>query len=146
MAKAEIIVRFSFNKIQFPLRDRKRLKRFIKSVFESEGKKLASLLYIFSTDKYLLALNNKYLNHNYQTDILTFPITTVDSIHAEIYISIERVRENSKLYNSTFKEELLRVIFHGALHLCGYKDKGQKQLDLMRKKENHYLKLYKSFT
>ena len=146
MAKAETIVLFFFNKIQFQLRDRNKLKRFIKSIFKSEGKKLASLTYVFSTDKYILALNKKYLNHNYQTDILTFPTNTTDSIQAEIYISIERVKENSKLYNCTFKEELLRVIFHGALHLCGYEDKGQIHLGLMRQRENHYLNLYEGFT
>ena len=146
MAKAETIVRFFFNKILFSFRDRKKLKRFIKSIFEFEGKKLRSLIYVFSTDEHLLALNSRYLNHNYETDILTFPITKTDLIQAEVYISIERVKENSKLYNSTFKEELLRVIFHGALHLCGYKDKKEKQLTLMRKTEDHYLKLYKSFT
>jgi rRNA maturation RNase YbeY len=111
-----------------------------------ESKKIGAINYVFSTDAYVQALNKKYLHHHYTTDILTFPINNDGPIDAEIYISIERIRENAKFFNSTFDEELLRVIFHGALHLCGYKDKTKKQQILMRQRENHYLKVYKSFT
>jgi probable rRNA maturation factor len=147
MAKAdEVTIRFFFNKVQFTLRDRTKLKQFIKSIFKLEREKIGTLSYIFSTEEHLFALNEKYLKHNYKTDILTFPITKGDFIHAEIYISIKQVKENSKVYNISFKEELLRVIFHGALHLCGYKDKNKSQQNLMHQMEDYYLALYQSFT
>lgn len=115
------------------------------SIFKSEKKKVENLTYIFSTNRIITALNKKFLNHNYQTDILTFSITN-NPLQAEIYISIEKIRENSILYNCTFKEELLRVMFHGILHLCGYDDNSSKQKKEMRKKEDYYLKLYERFT
>ena len=146
MAKSSSIIKFFFNHVQFTLRDRKKIKEFIEHIFKSEKKKIGSLTYVFSTDKHLQALNKKYLKHNYKTDILTFPIVENGLIQAEIYISIERVKKNAKLFNTTFKDELFRVIFHGTLHLCGYKDKNQRQQDVMRQMEDHYLTLYKSFT
>jgi len=136
---------FFSNDVTFNLRDKKKLKRFMLSIFKSEKKKVETLTYIFSTNRIIRALNKKFLNHNYQTDILTFPITS-NPIQAEIYISIEKIKENSTLYNCTVKEELLRVMFHGILHLCGYDDNSHKQKKEMRKKEDHYLKLYERFT
>jgi rRNA maturation RNase YbeY len=146
MAKSYSIIKFFFNHPQFTLRDRKKIKEFIEQIFKVEKKKIGSVTYVFSTDKHLQALNKRYLNHNYKTDILTFPIVEDGLIQAEIYISIERVKKNAKLFNTTFKDELFRVIFHGALHLCGYKDKSQRQKSVMRQMEDHYLTLYKSFT
>jgi len=145
MIAAKQAIRFFFNDVAFDLRDRKKLKRFMLSIFKSEKKKVENLTYIFSTNRIITALNKKFLNHNYQTDILTFSITN-NPLQAEIYISIEKIRENSILYNCTFKEELLRVMFHGILHLCGYDDNSSKQKKEMRKKEDYYLKLYERFT
>ena len=146
MAKSNGIIKFFFNDVQFTFRDRKKIKKFIKYIFKLEKKTIGSLIYIFSTDKHLLSLNKEYLKHNYKTDILTFPIIKDGLIQAEIYISIERVKENAGFFDSSFTDELVRVIFHGSLHLCGYKDKNQKQQGAMRQKEDHYLKLYQSFT
>jgi len=146
MEKSPPFIKFFFNDVRFSFPDRKRVKSFIKSMVKLEKKKIGSLNYVFSTDKHLQTLNKKYLNHNYKTDILTFPTNKDSSLEAEVYISIERVKDNAKFYNGTFRQELLRVIFHGTLHLCGYKDKSNRQQRAMRKLEDHYLKLYESFT
>ena len=125
------------------LRDRTRLKRFLASLFKKEGKQLNELQYIFCSDDYLLDINRQYLNHDYYTDIITFDLSEKgQSINAEIYISVDRVRENAREFGSSLRQELHRVIFHGALHLCGYKDKTSVQEKEMRKMEEKYLTLW----
>ena len=125
------------------LRDRNRLKKFLISLFKKEGKGLNELQYIFCSDRYLLEINRQYLNHDYYTDIITFDLSERNQlINAEIYISVDRVRENAGDYNSSLKKELHRVIFHGALHLCGYKDKRPQDQKLMRQMEDKYLELW----
>jgi probable rRNA maturation factor len=125
------------------LKDRNRLRKFIGKMLKKEGKPLAELQYIFCSDAYLLAINREYLQHDYFTDIITFNLSEKSQpINAEIYISVERVRENAVDYSSSFKKELHRVIFHGALHLCGYKDKKPKDAQLMRQMEDKALKSY----
>lgn len=125
------------------LRDRSRLKKFLISLFKKEGKGLNELQYIFCSDRYLLEINRQYLNHDYYTDIITFDLSERNQpINAEIYISVDRIRENAGDYNSTLKKELHRVIFHGALHLCGYKDKHPQDQKLMRHMEDKYLELW----
>jgi probable rRNA maturation factor len=125
------------------LRDRTRLKAFLRLLFQKEKVKLAELQYIFCSDDRLLEINKQFLNHDYYTDIITFNLSGANQpINAEIYISVDRVRENAREFNSSIQMELHRVIFHGALHLCGYKDKtGKDQLE-MRKMEDKYLRLY----
>jgi len=134
----------SFNFLKpITLKERNRLKNHIKSIFKNEGKSLNSLSIIFCSDKYVLNINKEFLKHNYYTDIITFDFSTNNKlIDAEIYISIERVKENAKTFNSSIKTELHRVIFHGVLHLCGYKDKSHSQKKTMRQKENQSLKNY----
>lgn len=120
-------------------------KEVIRHLFKKEKTRLEQLQYIFCSDEYLLAINKQHLNHNYYTDIITFDLSeTPDAVTGEIYISIDRVRENAQTYKVPFKQELLRVIFHGALHLCGYKDKSEKDQQLMRKAEDKYLQYYLS--
>ena len=105
--------------------------------------KLDALRYIFCSDKYLLEINRQYLNHDYYTDIITFNLSNhPEAVQGEIYISIDRVKDNARQFNASFTQELHRVIFHGALHLCGYKDKTAKEEKLMREKEDQYLALY----
>ena len=119
------------------------VKEVIRDLFKKERTKLEQLRYIFCSDEYLLQINKEHLNHNYYTDIITFDLSeTPDTTTGEIYISVDRVRDNAQNYEVTFKHELLRVIFHGALHLCGYKDKSTKEEQLMRKAEDKYLKHY----
>ena len=102
-----------------------------------------SLLYIFCTDQYLLDINRRYLKHDDFTDIISFELSTDPGrVHGEIYISLDRVRENAGALGVSFKEELHRVVFHGALHLCGYKDKLKSDQLVMREMEDRYLNLY----
>ncbi len=126
------------------LSDRTRLKEFLKKMTKTEGRLIASVDFIFCSDEYLLSINQTFLKHDDYTDIITFNLTPKgeSSITSEIYISTERVKENAKLYSPSYKRELHRVIFHGVLHLCGYKDKNPAQQTIMRKKEEEYLNLY----
>ena len=140
----------SSNKIHFHFlskvsnfKNRESLKIFLEELFYENGFELDALNYIFCSDVYLLSYNKQYLNHSTLTDIITFELNGKDKpILGDIYISTERINENAKKYNSTLVQELHRVIFHGALHLCGYKDKTQEQKELMRNKEDHYLRRY----
>ena len=123
--------------------NRNDLKSFLKKVFKKEGRKIERVDFIFCTDQFLLDLNRQHLNHNTYTDIITFDLSLPgQKAIAEIYISVERVRENAKLFNTGFAMELHRVIIHGVLHLCGYKDKINRDQLEMRQKENYYLKAY----
>ena len=125
------------------------LKEFITSVFKSEKRSLKTISIIFSSDSSVLKINKEYLKHNYLTDIITFRLSKHrQPIIADVYISTERVRENSQKLQSKFNEELHRVIFHGVLHLCGYNDKSKSQKLAMRERENYYLSKYfkKRFT
>lgn len=124
----------------FSLSDRGRIKQFIGQLFRKEGARLNKLNYIFCSDAYLLQLNQEHLNHDYFTDIITFNLASAgEPVLAEIYISVDRVRENAKNLNYTFRQEMLRVMFHGVLHLCGYMDKTKQQQLEMRQKEDYYL-------
>jgi rRNA maturation RNase YbeY len=101
--------------------------------------------YIFCSDKYLLKINQDFLQHNTYTDIITFQYSAEsEAVESDIYISVERVRENAQAFRVSFSRELYRVIFHGALHLCGYKDKSAKDAKVMREKEDYYVGLYVS--
>jgi len=121
------------------------VKEVVRDIFKKEKTKLEQLQYIFCSDEYLLEINKQHLKHNYYTDIITFDLSEkANSVIGEIYISIDRVRDNAQNYEVPFKHELLRVIFHGALHLCGLKDKTEKDQILMRKAEDKYLQYYLS--
>jgi rRNA maturation RNase YbeY len=128
---------------QFSLSQRLILKSFIGSLFKKEKKRLAGIHYIFCSDEHLLNMNRQFLQHDYYTDIITFGLSGPgEPIQAEIYISVDRVKENALQFESSFKREMHRVIFHGALHLCGYKDKKKQDILLMRKMEDKYITLY----
>lgn len=135
-------VSFFFDHKSFTLQHRTALKLFIESIFKKEKRKLSTLNYIFVSDKRLLEINRQFLQHDYYTDIITFEMGAGASTEGEIYISIDRVRDNARQLGTSFKAELHRVIFHGALHLCGYGDKTPKEEALMRKKEDFYLNKY----
>ena len=126
-----------FFKTKVTLRQRTKLKKFIEEIFKEEKKNLLSLNFIFCSDKDLLIINQQFLKHNYHTDIITFELSLKEKpIEGEIYISIDRVKENATLLGETFYRELHRVIFHGSLHLCGYKDKSKKEIEEMREMED----------
>jgi probable rRNA maturation factor len=126
------------------LKDRNRLKIFLANLFRKEKTAIESITYIFCSDKYLLHINQRFLQHDYYTDIITFNLSSENEkkVTGEIYISLDRVKENAILLSLPFYKELHRVIFHGALHLCGYKDKTKQQQAQMRGKEDFYLKSY----
>ena len=127
------------------LKNRTKLKKYILYLMKQEGRKVDTINIIFCTDKELLVINRNYLNHNFLTDIITFDLTQNKKLPAcaELYISTERVKENAVIHKSTFKNELHRVIFHGLLHLCGYLDKTNQDIKVMRLKEDKYLNHYK---
>ncbi|MEI2739317.1 MAG: rRNA maturation RNase YbeY [Chitinophagaceae bacterium] len=133
---------FFFQEVKISLSNRTQLKKQIQSVFKKEGKRLESINYIFCTDKTLLEINRRFLNHDFYTDIITFDLSESNSVRSDVYISVDRVRDNALQLGSSFKSELRRVIFHGVLHLCGYKDKSRLEQKRMRQKEDFYLSLY----
>lgn len=136
-------IQFFFLQRQITLTQRTALKHFIKRIFKTEGRRVKNLNYIFCSDEYLLQINKNHLKHNFYTDIITFNLSqTPAEMIGEIYISIDRVKDNATQLDVTIKEELHRVIFHGVLHLCGYKDKSPKHQKEMRAAEDRYLKLY----
>jgi probable rRNA maturation factor len=129
--------------MEISLRERLRLKVFLVALFKREKADLGELQYVFCSDTYLLDINRQFLDHDYYTDIITFDLSEPNQpINAEIYISVDRVRDNAREFNSSVQKELHRVIFHGALHLCGYEDKTRKDELEMRKMEDKYLNLY----
>ncbi len=134
-------VSFQNADIVFRLAAKTSLKKFISTSFEKDAKKRLSVGYVFCSDEYLLRINQDFLKHDYYTDIITFPLSETDQkVEAEIYISIDRVRENALKLKAPFEQELLRVIFHGVLHLIGYKDKTATQKEQMRKAEEKWIK------
>ncbi len=115
------------------------LKRHINNIIISELNELGEISIVFCSDNYLLNINQKYLNHDYYTDIITFNYRDKNIISGDLFISLERVIDNAKTYEVEKSKELFRVIFHGVLHLIGYDDKSEEEKQLMKKKENHYL-------
>lgn len=127
--------------ITLKIKNKLALKKWLKSTIETEKQKLGVLNYIFCSDAYLLEMNLSYLNHDTLTDIITFDNAEVKGlIEGDIFISIDRVKENSIKFEVPFEDELHRVMVHGALHLLGYKDKKKEEKEKMREKENYYLK------
>jgi probable rRNA maturation factor len=136
-------IHFFFHQTPPFLKDKRKLKSFIGELFKREKKNLESLSYIFCKDEYLLGINQQFLKHDYYTDIITFNLAKAqDIIEGEIYISVDRVKENAQTEAVSFTNEIHRVIFHGALHLCGFRDKIAADKRQMRNKENKYLKLF----
>ena len=133
-----------FNKeIAFNFENSEELSAWISNAIIEEGFKEGEINYIFCTDKYLLDYNVKYLKHNTLTDIISFDYTMGKLISGDIFISIDRVIENAQSFNVPFEEELRRVMIHGVLHYCGYKDKTAADKKIMRTKENFYLQKFK---
>jgi len=125
------------------LRFRTKLKAFISKQCQKEGVRIEALQYVFCSDAYLLDINKRFLNHDFYTDIISFDLSEQKgSLVGDVYISIERVKENAKTEGNLYMHELLRVIFHGALHFCGYKDKKSADVRVMRSMEDKWLKVY----
>jgi len=111
----------------------------LNSLIKNELKKTGDISVIFCSDNYLLKMNKDYLDHDYYTDIITFDYVEEDRISGDLFISLDRVKENAEKFETTVIHELYRVVFHGILHLVGYKDKSKEEQKLMKKKENYYL-------
>ena len=141
---SEAPIQFHFEGIEYDLPDAENLIFWIQKTIESEAFQLQSLHFIFCKDDYLYKINRKFLNHDTLTDVITFPYSKKKNlIEGDIYISLERIKENANKYAVTFMQELKRVMIHGVLHLCGYGDKKKKEKIIMRKKENFYLEKIK---
>lgn len=132
----------SFNyEIDFELENSKEVKSWISKVILEENCSEGDINYIFCSDEYLHKINVEFLNHDTLTDIISFDYSVGKELHGDIYISIDRVTENASDYGTKFNDELDRVIIHGILHYCGYKDKTKDEENLMRSKEDYYLSI-----
>lgn len=137
---SETIIQFHFEEVEFELPTNELLTNWIENTVKAEKRKLKILNFIFCNDHYLHEINVKFLDHDTLTDVITFPYTNHDQpIEGDIYISIDRIKENAQKFNSDFNQELKRVMIHGVLHLCGYGDKSKAEQKVMRAKENFYL-------
>jgi len=131
-------VTFTSEQIEFQLDQEDHVIDWLLSIAKAELRTVEQIEYIFCTDKYLLQVNKQYLNHDYFTDVITFPLQE-SPLEATVMISIDRVRENAELYKTTFSNELHRVMVHGLLHLLDYKDSNDEEKKQMRTKENNSL-------
>lgn len=130
----------SFNyETEFKLGDEKQFQSWISNAIEEENCNEGELNYIFCDDEYLHKINVEYLNHDTLTDIISFDYSVGKELHGDIFISIERVADNAKDFEVSFQKELQRVMIHGVLHYCGYKDKTEDEKQLMRSKEELYM-------
>lgn len=122
------------------------LAKWAENIIISEQKKPGKITYIFCDDEYLLEINRIYLDHDYYTDIITFDYVKGKTIAGDIFVSLQRISDNAVTLSSDFENELLRVVAHGILHLCGFKDKTEKEVADMRAKEDFYLNTYSKFS
>ena len=137
---------FFEEEIEFIIPDKKGTRDWIREIINSENKLLGELNFIFCSDKYLLDINVKYLKHNFLTDVITFDLSENSNIlSGDIFISIDRVKENAHSFKSNFIIELRRVMCHGLLHLIGYNDKTSEEEVIIRQKEDYYLSLLPNF-
>ncbi|WP_299098173.1 rRNA maturation RNase YbeY [uncultured Winogradskyella sp.] len=130
----------SFNyETDFKLENEVHFSKWISSTIQEENCREGEIIYVFCSDDYLHKLNVDFLNHDTLTDIISFDYSVGKELHGEIYISVDRVKENASDFNVSFEDEIARVIIHGVLHYCGYKDKSDDEEKLMRSKEDYYL-------
>ena len=127
---------------EFTLDNEEAISNWISAVIKSEGKNEGEINYIFCDDEYLLKINQEHLQHDYYTDIISFDYSIGNEINGDMFISVERVQENAIDFNVPFIEELKRVLVHGILHYCGYKDKTKEDELLMRSKEDEKIALF----
>jgi rRNA maturation RNase YbeY len=133
---------FFFSETNFKLSQKRLIKNWLLDIAKQENMKIGDINIVFYNDEQLLNLNKQYLNHDTLTDIITFDYSEEKTLHGDIFISTERVKENAQKYNCVFEEELRRVMVHGILHLCGYKDKQTNETKQMKQKEEKALILF----
>ena len=134
------MIRFHFTN-SFTLKNKRKIKNWLKSTIVNEKKKIGDINYIFCSKEYLKKMNNDYLSKDYETDVISFDFSKDNKISGDIYISNETVKKNSIIFNIGFNNELKRVMVHGLLHLLNYNDKSNQEQKIMREKENFYIKL-----
>lgn len=137
-------ISFLFEDANFEFSDPKKVENWIIKTIETEKCFTGNVTYIFCSDNYLLDVNRKYLNHDYFTDVITFDYVKNRKISGDIFISVDRITENAKIFNVSRENELLRVMIHGVLHLIGYDDQTDEQEEEIHKKEDFYLNIYNS--
>lgn len=130
---------FTYHKVKFKLDQVAKIKKWVEAVAKDEKRTVGGINFVFVSDDELLKLNKQYLKHNTYTDIITFDYSENKAVSGDIFISIDRVKDNAKKFKVKFEDELHRVMIHGVLHLCGYKDKSPKDSKEMRKKEDNSL-------
>lgn len=136
----QVLIHFFQEDISYTLKQKSKVREWLSNTIKDEGSRLKELNFIFCSDNYLLEINQQYLKHDTYTDIITFDNSEIQGeINGDIYISIERIRENANSYHTSEKDELHRIIIHGTLHLLGYLDKTKKDKALMTEKEDFYL-------
>ncbi len=140
-AKNLLVIDFNFIDVP-PIENDQPFLDWLSRVAESEGYSLSALTYIFCNDQYLLGLNQTYLSHDTLTDIITFDYVEGTSVSGDIFISVDRLKENAAIFKVSFEEERLRVMAHGLLHLMGYKDKTAEDQLVMSNKENEKIKMF----
>lgn len=133
------MITYQTDGVKMPAIKRREITAWIKKVAASYNKKVGDIAYIFCDDEKILEVNREYLQHDYYTDIITFDYCEGDTISGDLFISLDTVRSNSELVSETYDRELLRVIIHGVLHLCGINDKGEGEREIMEEKENKAL-------
>jgi len=140
---SKLPIQFFSEEIDFKISHPELIQEWIKTIITNHNQTIENINYIFCTDEYLLQVNKEHLNHNYYTDIITFDLSDTEKIEADLFISIDRIKDNAATQNISFETELNRVIIHGVLHLIGYNDKTDEQKRIMRKKEDSCLSLLK---
>lgn len=131
-------VSFHFEDVEIELPDTQKLSDWLVGVAESEGKEFVEINYIFCSDEHLRQMNVEFLDHDYYTDVITFPYAD-DAVHGDVFISVDRVADNAQTLGLPFEQELCRVLVHGVLHLAGYPDKSENEAKVMREREDYYL-------
>jgi probable rRNA maturation factor len=137
-------IRIFYDGVDYRLRSWKKVRNLVEKVISDEGKISGDLNFILTTDEALLELNRKFLKHNYFTDVISFRSESRNLISGEVYISVDTVKINSKNYKVSYTAEMLRVIIHGVLHLCGLDDGTERERLVMRERENYWLNIFDS--
>jgi probable rRNA maturation factor len=135
-------INFQTQDIDLVIKGKNKIRLWIVNAIKNEGKKTGDITYIFCSDNYLLQMNQKYLQHDDYTDVITFDYTEGDRVSGDIFISFERILDNSNILATKLEDELHRVMIHGIMHLCGYKDKQTLERAQMTEKENQYLAFF----
>lgn len=131
-----------YDQVSFRLRRTREIKKVVNQIITANHKLPGIINYVFVNDEKILSINQEFLHHNYYTDIITFDYCEGNVVNSEIYISMDTVKNNAKLYNTSLQKEIIRVMIHGILHLCGYDDHTEKDIQAMRFNENYWIAEY----